>query len=349
MTGDQPGPERRGREALIQAEMDKILKEWKNSQVYLASTSGYRRRGLEDVGFKKENIHACPVPDEVEQKAFDDYQQTFVPSIYDPRGSYYPVEISSAKLRALQIPDDAFGVALDTLPMTYEKNPKYGEDNMEKLWLAKASPKPESTEKARQVALENFLLIARNYLRAMKLTEKMTQGEEASEDLKEGLKWSQFNCNIKVKTSIAIKFPHRETILPHSTEVQLRPQKIYDLVKKIDLEGMDEDYILDKLEPNELADKKVDGKTVRQCLEELIDELVGLMQQEGTDVTKISGGVNYGSEKVREFLKIEEISHYDSVEQGVYLGFPKDFFDVVLRGAAELLADRNVSTKFPRN
>ena len=338
-------------EHYIQAETEKVLKTWKKNPVYLASTSSFRKKGLEEIGFR--DVRTEVVPDEKEREAQTEYNDNFSPGFWDKKGRGHTQDIASAKVQTMKVPLDCLGIALDTMPYRYVKNPEYGKKpGFESYWRAEPMNKPETLDKAKEEVVNSFLTLARNYLRSIAMKKTLSSDGDYSDDFLEAFKGGvNPEISIEVITSVAIKFPGLKDLESYPINVRLLPKKVYQLVRTLENElakGLEVgknvyDYILDELEPEDLRHIIVDGKELEEYFVEMARDIFMIMTEEGTSPTKISGGINYGSKRVRDYLRIEEfnVSGYD-MEDGIYLGFPKKFIEEIITNKARSVAMKNL-------
>jgi len=118
-----------------------------------------------------------------------------------------------------------------------------------------------------------------------------------AENYKAGLN-SDLDIGVKVKTSVSVKFPYEDNIQTEAYAVVLIPRRILSAV---------------------------DSRTedTNSELEKITDEVLEVMEKEGVDVTKISGGINYVLQGVKDVLQIHEKAFLnEKLEPGIYLGLP---------------------------
>lgn len=269
-------------EAGAAEKVERKIEEWLKAPVFLASGSESRRRGLEAVGFAREKITTCVVPDEIETAAIESYDRMML----DPRGSGVTSEVSRIKAEFVlknpewKIPPGAFVLAADTMPITYRRIHELGQEQppADFYWLAESMRKPKSKGEAKVMILELFSRIAENF--------------------KEGFN-SDLDIGVKVKTSVSLRFPNEKEIQTKAYAVVLLPRRILLLVGS-------------------------EAGKIKFELEKLTSEVLEVMGEEGVDVTKISGGINYASQRIKEVLQIEEKAFLDEeLERGIYLGLPE--------------------------
>lgn len=298
---------------------DLILRDWLKSKVYLASSSSYRRAELEAVGFQRDKIMSVPISDEVEQEAFSRYQAQMGERTddLDKRWSDQPVFVAEVKARALiaqlgsNLPADAFVIAADTMPMNYLPKDAGSFDDS---FLAQAMPKPRDENHAEEVILQTFLNLADNYF----------QRSEPAEEQK-----IDYGDIISIKTGLAIRFPNDNEIAEYQVKAAVRMQSLLDVFRSVHPHD-DKDY----------------RSGLERSLKELAHKVVALSKAEGVDVTKISGGINYGNDAVRALLGVRDFVWHKNldddagrelmpVEKGIYLGLPKEYLSRVLKLEAE--------------
>jgi len=269
-------------EAEVTEKIERKIREWLKAPVFLASSSESRRRGLEAVGFAREKIIACAVPDEIETTAIDSYDRMML----DPRGSGATSEVARVKAEfllkdsRLKIPSKAFIFSADTMPLSYKRIHDFGIEQppADFYWLAESMRKPKNKAEARKMIIALFSRIAENY--------------------QEGLN-SDLDIGVKVKTSVSVRFPNEKDIQTEAYAVVLIPQRILSIIDS-------------------------GGKDIHSELEKITDEILDIMDKEGNDVTKISGGINYALQGIKEALKINEKAFLnEKLEPGIYLGLPE--------------------------
>ncbi|EKE07104.1 MAG: hypothetical protein ACD_18C00186G0002 [uncultured bacterium] len=341
-------------EQQLQIETERIIKEWKKNPVYLASTSSFRKEGLEKLGF--EDVRTESVPDARERETHKKYDDNFAPNFIDKKGRGHTQDISRAKLQAIKVPLDCFGVAIDTMPYRYVKNSDYGKDQgFGSYWRAEPMNKPETLDNAKAEVINTFLLLTRNYLRSMAMKRIYVPEGGYSDDY-----LAPFNggmnpeITVEVITSIAFKIPGSDKIENYPVDVRLLPKKIYQLAKAIFSEMEKElkpgqnvsdgyDYILDELEVEDLRRRVLNGKELEEYFMEMANDIFAIMIKEGAKPTKISGGINYGSKAVRDYLNMDEMLFSGSdMEDGIYLGFPQKNIERIINKRARSVALENL-------
>jgi predicted house-cleaning NTP pyrophosphatase (Maf/HAM1 superfamily) len=298
-----------------------LIESWKTGPVILASSSWYRRRELENLGF--EHVTTIPVPNDIEQQEFRAIVKTEGKNgtRFDPYKTEIPNRIARVKVSHIlaheAVSPETLVVALDTLPMvfTYNDDNTVGSAVVQKststMWSAEHATKPESLEEAREAIKDTFTKVSLGYRRYIESTAKLYNShgdEETQESLKETFDNGYLPMLVRVNTGIAIRFPNQSDIKLSSSYINLKLQKVFELADK----------------PDEL--------------DKLVEETLQTMQNSNKQPTDIAGGIDYSNQEIIDLLKIEESNLFGMLtnERGVYKGFPTMAFEQMLKMEAEL-------------
>lgn len=292
---------------------------WKTGPTILASSSSFRQDRLIEAGFTDVNL-ADPIPDWVEANAAALLkEQGLAPTAYDSDGKNFGEIMASAKilyvLENQVVPGDALITAFDTVPVIYdtltETQPMGSPTTQEKF---------PSFESARVGILEQLKTLANG---TIELKNKLAEIEAfgiaenwSTEDI-EVSKMSRLIGlrlgKIYILTSVAVCVPERRDLIgTHTQEVQLVSDTLFEV-------GENDD-----------------------ALEKLADLLI---ETQGDKTLKISGGINYADNHVRDILKLKEVTLTpDTASEDIYHGFSLDALTIALNQKARQVLNTSQTT-----
>ncbi len=274
------------------------LEAWKNGPTYLASSSSYKKTGLESIGFK--NITTISVPDEIEHAEHAEARQSRDAggaSHEDPYFTEIPADVALAKVRYLlekeNISDDSLVCALDTMPMQFKSN--IGIKNMSTVWSAHHFNKPKTLEDASGMIMALFEDLIEAHKDYSSMLEKMGS---ISEDGRMMSERGYLRRLVRVNTGYAVRLPNTQAVEIGSSSVNLSLDEVFKTNSLVQLQA-------------------------------IIDSLIEIQKD---NILRIAGGIDYSNPEIRKILGVREVNlGKDSVEEGVYKGFPAEAFDNFLK------------------
>ncbi|MFA5841323.1 MAG: Maf family protein [Candidatus Paceibacterota bacterium] len=298
-----------------------LVQSWHNGQVFLASNSSYRKKEIENLGFK--NIQALSVPDDVENKKTEDIKnnESKHGGFFDPYKTEIPLRIAHEKvdniLKHNNVPPDAMVVALDTLPMFFPYNDLSKNSLTTTMWSAKHLSKPKDETTARLAIKEMFENILLGYKRSKELLGHLSEemDEKQQKIVSSTLSMGYLPVLVVINTGIAIRFPNSTEISTTSSHQNIRLNRVCAIE---------------------------DGSS--DTIDSIINEVIIAMEKSSLPLTSVSGGIDYSNPEVRKILQVEEIGfnnldlEIEPSREDLYKGFPsKDFQDFVEREAGNLV------------
>jgi hypothetical protein len=159
-------------------------------------------------------------------------------------------------------------------------------------------PKPNSKEEAK-------LVIAQTLQHLLQASEFLQRGigsliDTKIENIKTNLqlvRMAGLAGQIEVGTAVAVRLPNTSKIETFYNPIWCLPMAIVDMSN---------------------------GRN-NLTIPELTDEIMKTMEQSGTPVTKIAGGIDFANEKIKKLLDIDE-GYFGAPEKGIYRGLPQEGF-----------------------
>lgn len=284
------------------------LQKWFSGPVILASSSDYRKKSLEKIGFK--NVTTFPMPDSEEKNTNLRILDSVRPSWQDPYCIEIPSRVASSKIeyiiRQNPIPPRAMLVSLDTLAMSFKYTSK-DHQNPEPMWRSHPFPKAESVDSLRQIIFQNFFELTQADNNLSEITEKMPNASSTALSL---LKYGYFSRLVAIDTAIALRLPYHSDIVTASARIFLELNRVYSI------------------------------NNDPQKLNQLINQIFKITEKSGRSPLDISGGIDYSNPKILKLLGAKEISlqQKDSSSKSnsdLYSGFPKVAFQNFLFSQAQ--------------
>lgn len=291
-----------------------LVESWHNRQVFLASNSSYRKKAIENLGFK--NIQALSVPDDVENKKTEDINtnESKHGGFFDPYKIEIPLRIAREKvdyiLKHNNVPSAAMVVALDTLPMFFPYNDiETKKEPMSTMWSAKHLSKPKDENSARSAMKEMFENILLGYKRSKELLSHLSaeMDEKQQKIVSSALGMGYLPVLVVINTGIAVRFPNSTEISTTSSHQNIRLNRV---------------CAIENGSPD--------------TIDSIIDEVIAAMEKSSSPLTSVSGGIDYSNPEIRKILQVEEIGfnnldlEIEPSREDLYKGFPsKDFQDFV--------------------
>lgn len=317
MNIEDPQPQKNISEVALKGRALSLVESWHNGQVFLASNSSYRKKAIENLGFK--NIQALSVPDEVENKKAEDIKnnESKHGGFFDPYKTEIPLRIAHGKvdyiLKHNNIPADAMVVALDTLPMFFPYNDLSKNDLTTTMWSAKHLSKPKDENAARSTMKEMFENILLGYKRSKEILGHLSEemNEEQQKIINSAHSMGYLPVLVIINTGIAVRFPNSTEISTTSSHQNIRLNRVCAVE---------------------------DGSS--DTIDSIINEVIAAMEKSSLPLTAVSGGIDYSNPEIRKILQVEEINFDKETKpsgEDLYKGFPsKDFQDFVKREAEDL-------------
>jgi hypothetical protein len=284
-----------------------LLQQWKNGPVFLASSSSFRLKSLQELGFK--NITTFSMPNELEEERYHWFNENKIYQRVIDYGfglSNLPQIIAKDKVNYLldqkKAPENALIIALDTLVMSFNINSLSNPLSHNRPELqANHLPKSKTIEEVKQSIKSTFTHLIDTHNFFQKNEEKFRYFNEAGSYILPPYV-------LQVNTGIAIRYPFQPEISTTHKSVNLIHSRV-------------------------LHEKP-------ENLDNLIEEIILLTKKSGRSPLDISGGVDYSNLEINELLEVYETSknplhlnffpeEYKS-EKDLYLGFPKEFVDNLL-------------------
>ena len=273
-----------------------LLSKWQNGPVILASSSPFRLKTLQKLGFQ--NVTTQAMPDALEKDVNYQIIENKGPSWQDPYSYNLPELVAESKLEYLisqnHPPNDALLVSLDTLAMAFRYTPK-DHQIPQPMWSSHPFPKAETLEDLRKIMLSNFRQITKADRHFSEITSKMLKPKEAALNLGFGY----LPRLIMINTGLALRLPNQPEIVTARISSRLELNHVYSLNNNI------------------------------KDLKQLIDQIFAITEKSGRSPLKISGGIDYGNPEILKLLDAKEILIKDfssTMEKGIFLGFPDKFF-----------------------
>ncbi|MBI5530497.1 MAG: Maf family protein [Candidatus Doudnabacteria bacterium] len=288
----------------LEGEANNVIEIWKQSPVFLASSSEFRLNSLKKIGFK--NIRTIAAPESVEHSTLSDIINSPGGDIYNKHSCSAPADIAQAKIEYLlqhnNVPKDAFVCAVDTMPVMFRFNEtETSSTPTHSGWYFEQQlPKPSSEEDAKKMIANIIDSIKNGYLRFKKeYIEKRSPEFTGDKEVDLMQRIGYPPKNLRINTGVAIRLPNTADIDTFTVELNLEPRAIYDIV---------------------------DGKNPL-TIEQLVEDVYTTMLEEGIDPKSVSGAIDYGNIKVRSILGVTELKLTDDdFSEDVYFGFPKKQF-----------------------
>jgi len=290
----------------LHTEIERQIKEWKQSPTILASGSKFRLDQLEDYGFD-DVTPAADISESVEIEAADRMEQDGAPKThFDGDGRNFSEHIAVAKVQHVieaQAPDpDTVIIGFDTTAVLYDQPT----DEL-CMGVPVSAEKYDTAEIARAGILQQFTILSEGCIEHTKKMEQYAQIQEqiggTDEDIATALAGHELGTRrgkIYINTGVAVTTPNtHDTINRFTEEIQLYSEAIAATTGN------------------------------KQALEHLVDQVLEHM---GDSVTEISGGIDYADSYIRDILQIREITFSDdATEEHVYKGFPTQALTATLR------------------
>lgn len=295
----------------------KLLQDWMEGPVVLASTSGYRREQLLRMGFKADKLTAISGIDSDEVDDLSTYEHGFTGSHFYPFRTEGNKVIAGGKLkRAVEsgkVPTGALGIAVDTGILHFDEDI---EKHRENVWQAETLMKPKDLADAK----EKLLAVFQGIINCYKDTQEMIaeakvvsapRGEEVVSRAINMMKLGDKGIQLMVTNGVAVKFPGQNKIELFEEELVLIPEKLFEA-------GIEND------------------------LEELVDNILALNPDL---VTKVPAGLPLHDKRVRNLLGIRiarNARFLDEAEMndGSFKGMPSEvILDFLRKRAVEIGRD----------
>jgi len=300
----------------LHTEIERQIKEWKQSPTILASGSKFRLEQLEDYGFD-DVTPAADISESVEIKAADKMKSGgALKTHFDGDGRNFSEHIAAAKVQHVieaQAPNpDTVIIGFDTTAVLYDQP-----TDEQYMGVPVSAEKYETVEAARAGILRQFLILSEGCIEHKKKIEKLKKTQEqiggTDEDIATALAGHELGTRrgkIYINTGVALTTPNtHDTINRFTEEIQLYSEAIAATAGN------------------------------EQALEHLVDQVLEHM---GDSITEISGGINYADSYIRDILQIREITFKDiASEENIYKGFPAQALTATLR----MRARRNLTEK----
>lgn len=307
-----------------ESESDRLLQQWFDGPVILASTSAYRRDRLLDVGFNEDNIKMVPTSDAAEKADLDRHIE-LVKNNSNPYDLLPDLNASRqvaigkvrAVLKAEEVSPETLVIAADTVTYSYAESAGRVE--------SKPHIKVPEKEEAEKFINDLLIKIARDYIHThyvVQLSHYLNQYKLADPIMVDLPYQSHYNMHLKdeaklkitVNTAVAVRLPNTGTIMSYIQTLDLYPTAVFDMVDKVlgnkvrELTDQDKAEVISKITP--------EIKAITAQIVALHPELV----------TKVAGAIPFHDPAVRHILKAgtfekEELTtHFKLVDDGVYKG-----------------------------
>lgn len=307
-----------------ESEPNRLLQQWFDGPVVLASTSAYRRDRLVDTGFNADRIQMVPTSDAAEKSDLDRHVELVKKNgnLYDIRPDQNASrQVAIGKVRAVlstqAVSPETLVIAADTVTYSYA----------ESGYRVESRPHTKVPEKEEAEKFINGLLlqIARDYIHTryvVQLSHFLNQYKLADPIMGNLPYESHYNLHLKnedklkvtVNTAVAVRLPNTGTIMSYIQTLDLYPTAVFDAV----------DRALDN-KVRELTDQdkaEVMGKVTPE-IKAMTAQIVALHPEL---VTKVAGAIPFHDPAVRDILKVgtfkkEELTtNFTLVDDGVYKG-----------------------------
>ena len=302
------------------SDSDRQIEAWKRGPVILASGSTFRLDRLQDEGF----IDVTPaesIPEIVEtdraaaMAALDGAPQTH----HDSDGRNFSEHIAAEKVQyvldTVETAPNALVVGFDTTSVMYDQP-----TDEHLMGIPTSAEKYTSLEDARLGMLQQFKLVAAGITERQiqlahfrEIQERIGGSVQDIDDTVNAHAVGMRRGTIFVITGVAVVFPHEpDSICRFSEEIRL-----YSIA-------------IAESEENEPA------------LEKLVDLIIETQGEQKT--LSISGGIDYADSYVRDILKVQEESLFETTsDERLYRGFAPKALETILRIKADEMGRNKVA------